>query len=169
MTFKNGKIWPYAIFSAIVIFFVAIVVSVTFIVKNAPVERSQTNMMGYDHADLQANELIQAKIDFDKKYKISYITDTLSQEKTVLKYKITDLDDKPVNNASIMAIITRPNANANNQELVNPKVEEGVYTFTSVSLELPGRWNIMAKINVDNLQRFYNVKADTRAKEAFEY
>lgn len=166
---SSGKIWPYAISIAILTFFGAIVFSVSFIVKTAPVEKSKTYMMGYNYADLQANELIQARIDFNKKYKVSYITDTLTQESAVLKYKVTDIDGLAVNNAKILSIITRPNHHNNNQELTNPSVENGIYTFSSVTLAQPGRWDIMAKITIGEEERFYNVKADTRAKEAFEY
>ncbi len=55
------------------------------------------------------------------------------------------------------------------QELNNPTFKDGIYIFDSVKLPVEGRWDIMAKVNVDDLQRFYNVKADTRAAEAFEY
>ena len=48
-------------------------------------------------------------------------------------------------------------------------VENGVYTFSAIKLAQPGRWDIMARVSVDGVQRFYNVKADTRYKEAYEY
>ena len=166
---SNGKIWPYVISIAILTFFGAIVFSVTYIVKTAPVEKSHAFMMDYDNADLAANEIIQNSIDFNKKYKVSYITEVLSQESTILKYKITDIKGKAINTAKLVALITRPNHHKHNQELINPKIENGIYTFNSVMLAEPGRWNIMTKITIGENKRFYNVKADTRAKEAFEY
>lgn len=166
---SSGKIWPYAISLAILTFFGAIVFSITFIVTKTPVEKSETNMMGYDHADLQANDLIQAEINFKKKYTVVYITDTLSQEKTVIKYKVTDINGLAIDNANIVARITRPDNHANNQELTLSKGINGVYTSETVTLAKPGRWNVMAKVIVSDEQRFYNVHADTRMKEAFEY
>jgi hypothetical protein len=47
--------------------------------------------------------------------------------------------------------------------------ENGVYSFPSIKLPVEGRWDIMAKVSVGDLQRFYNVKADTREKDAREY
>jgi len=166
---SSGKLWPYAISIAILTFFGAIVFSITYIVKTAPVQKSDTYMMGYHHADLGANEIIQARIDFNKQYKIAYITESLAQEGSTLKYKVTDLDGNSVDNATIIVVITRPEHHRYDQELINPSIENGVYSFSNFTLAQPGRWDIMAKVQVGELQRFYNLKADTRAKEAFEY
>ena len=168
MNLSNGRIWPYAIGTAILLVF-GFCVTTIVVTSTMPVEKSDTYMMYYQEADANANQLIEARIAFDKKYKIEYITDGISCENTVVKYKVTDINSNPVLDAKIKAIITRPNNHKNDQELINPTVENGVYTFSSVKLALKGRWDIMAKINIGDLQRFYNVKADTRAKEVFEY
>ena len=168
MSLSNGRIWPYAIGASIILVFGACIATIV-VANKLPVEKSDNYMMYYQEADAQANDLIEASIAFNKKYKIEYITDGISQESTVLKYRVTDLNDKPVDNAKIMAIITRPNNHKNDQELLNPTFENGIYTFASITLPLKGRWDIMAKVNIGQTQRFYNVKADTRAKEAFEY
>ena len=79
------------------------------------------------------------------------------------------MNSNPVDTAKFKVIVTRPNNHKHDQELINPIVENGVYTFNSITLPEVGRWDIMAKINVEEVQRFYNVKADTRSKEAYEY
>ncbi len=168
MSKSNGKIWPYAISGSILLIFGACVATI-IVASKLPVEKSDTYMMDYQSADAKANELIQEQIAFNKKYKIEYITDGLSQEKSILKYRVTDLDENPVNSAELKVVITRPNNHKHDQELLNPTVENGIYTFSAIKLPKPGRWDVMAKVNIDDLQRFYNVKADTRAKEAFEY
>jgi len=165
---ESGKIWPYAIGTAITAVFIAAIATIV-ITSTLPVEKSDTYMMGYHEADAKANELIESKIAFDKKYKIEYITEGLSLDSSVLKYKITNLEGIAVNDAKIMAIITRPNNHKNDQELNNPSVENGIYTFDKVSLPIAGRWDVMAKVRVGDVERFYNVKADTRAKDAYEY
>ncbi len=165
---SNGRIWPYAIGGAITLVF-GFCVATIVVTSKLPVENSDTYMTYYQDADANANELIKARIAFDKQYKIEYLTDGISCDATTLKYRVTDLDSNPVNNAKFKVIITRPNNHKHDQELTNPTVENGVYTFPIVTLPEKGRWDIMAKVNVDDLQRFYNVKTDTRAKEAFEY
>ena len=165
---SSGKIWPYAIGTSIMFIFGACIATIIVAVK-LPVEKSDTYMMEYHKADANANELINARIDFDKKYKIEYVTDGLSLDNTVLKYKVTNLSGEIVDNAEIKVIITRPNNHKHDQELLNPHAKDGVYSFESIKLPVAGRWDIMAKIKVDDEQRFYNVKADTRAKEVYEY
>ena len=165
---NSAKIWPYAISASILMVF-GFAITTIVVTSTMPVEKSDAYMMYYQEADASANELIEARIAFDKKYNVKYITDGLTTQSSVIKYRVTDKESQPVNNAKIKVIITRPNNHKNDQELNNPTVENGIYTFASTTLAKEGRWDVMAKINVDDLQRFYNVKADTRDKEALEY
>lgn len=162
--FASGRVWPYAIGISIIFIFGACVATIV-VASKLPVSKADTYMMGYHEADANANELINARIAFDKTYKIEYVTDGLNQENSVLKYKVTDTDGNAVENAKLKVVVTRPNSHDYDQELTNYKYENGLYVFDSIKLEVPGRWDIMAKVNVDDLQRFYNVKADTRKKE----
>ena len=168
MNLSNGRIWPYAISASILFIFGACIATI-IVATTLPVEKSDTYMMNYHDADASANELIQAKINFDKKFKITYITDGLKTDSSVIKYKITDINSNPVNNANVIVVVTRPNNHKNDQELISPKIENGVYTFNSISLAHEGRWDVMAKVSIEDLNRFYNVKADTRYPEVSEY
>lgn len=168
MSKSNGKIWPYAIATSIVLVFGACVATIV-VANKLPVEKSDTYMMGYHEADAKANELINARIAFDKKYKISYATDGLSLDGSVIKYKISDLNSQAIDNAKIEVVVTRPNNHKYDQSLNSPSYEDGIYSFSSIKLPVEGRWDIMAKISVGDLQRFYNIKADTRDKEVSEY
>ena len=161
-------IWPYAIGASIVLVFGACIATIV-ITSKLPVEKSDTYMMGYHEADAKANELLQAKIDFDKEYKIEYVTDGLSLKNTIIKYKVTNLDLEEIKNAKIEVVVTRPNNHKHDQTLTSSTLIDGVYTFASIELPVEGRWDIMAKISVGDKQRYFNVKADTRAKEAYEY
>ena len=168
MNNSSGKIWPYAIGISILLVFGACMATIV-VANTLPVEKSHTYMMGYHEADAKANELIKARIAFDKEYKVEYITDGLSIDNSIIKYRVSDLNSKTVEDAKIEVIVTRPNNHKHNQNLNSPVFKDGVYAFSSIKLPLEGRWDIMAKVTVGDLQRFYNVKADTRAKEAFEY
>ena len=168
MSKSNGRIWPYAIGTSIILVFGACVATIV-VASKLPVEKSDTYMMGYQQADANANELIQARIAFDKKYKIKYITDKFSKESSVIKYKVTDSNSNVVNNAKLVVVVTRPNSRKFDIEIANPTVKDGIYTFSTTQLPKEGRWDIMAKANIDDLQRFYNVKVDTRDKKVTEY
>lgn len=168
MNKSNGRIWPYAIGISIILVFGACVATIV-VTSSSPVEKSDTYMMGYHEADDKANELIEARIAFDKKYKIEYLTDALHVDASTIKYRVTDIDSNPINSANIKVVVTRPNNHKHDQELNNPRVENGVYSFDTIKLAQEGRWDIMAKVTIDKEQRFYNLKADTRAKETYEY
>lgn len=168
MSKSNGRIWPYAIGISIILVFGACVATVV-VANKLPVEKSDTYMMGYHEADAKANEIIEARIAFDKKYKVEYITDVLNPDGSVIKYRVTDMDSNPVNNAKIKVVVTRPNNHKHDQELSEAVVENGIYTFKTITLPKEGRWDIMAKVNVGDLQRFHNVKVDTRNSEVREY
>ncbi len=168
MNLSNGRIWPYAIGASIILIFGACVATV-IVANTLPVEKSDTYMMNYHDADAKANDILKAAIEFNNKYKIEYISDKLDLQNSVIKYRVSDLNANPINNAEIKVVVTRPNNHKHDQELSNPKVENGIYTFDSLKLPQEGRWDIMAKVTVKELHRFYNVKADTRSKEVFEY
>ena len=168
MSKSNGKIWPYAIGLSIFLVFIAAVATVV-ITSTMPVEDSDTYMMGYHEADAKANELIASKIAFNKKYKLELLSDSLHVEGSTLSYKVTDIQDNLINDAKVLVIVTRPNKHKYDQELNNPTIVDGVYTFSNVKLELEGRWDVMAKVNIGENERFYNVKMDTRSKGAYEY
>ncbi|MCF6341016.1 MAG: FixH family protein [Sulfurimonas sp.] len=165
---KSGKIWPYAIGISIIFIFSACVATIIISTK-LPVEKSDNYMMGYHEVDAKVNDIIEARISFNKKYKIEYIADLFSQENSTVKYKIIDTNGNVVNNANIKIIITRPNNHKYNQEFINPIVDSGIYSFKNIILPKEGRWNIMAKINIEKEQNFLNVKVDTRNKEVYEY
>lgn len=165
---SSGKIWPYAIGTSIVMVF-GFCMATIYIAMQRPVEKSDKYMMGYHYADMNVNALIQAEIDFNKKYTINYLSTSLSLEGSVLKYKLLDLENNPVNTAQMKVVITRPNNHKHDQELTNFSVDNGVYSFSDFTLAKAGRWNIMAKITIGENERFYNLKADTRASEVFEY
>lgn len=167
MSKSNGRIWPYAIGISIVLVFSACIATIV-VASKLPVEKSDTYMMGYHEADAGANEIIEARIAFNKKYKIQLENSELAGD-PIVKYKITDLNDNPVDNAKLKVIFTRPNSRKYDIELNEFTVENGVYTVKTSKLPLKGRWDIMAKIDIDNLHRFYNYKADTRNKETKEY
>jgi nitrogen fixation protein FixH len=168
MNLSNGRIWPYAIGASIIFIFGACVA--TIIVANTlPVEKSDTYMMDYHDANAKVNDILEATIEFNKNYKVEYIPAELKSQDGVIRYRVSDLNSNPVNDAEIKIVITRPNNHKFDQELTNPKVEDGIYTFDSIALAEEGRWDIMAKVNVGELHRFYNIKRDTREMKVVEY
>jgi len=168
MSKSKGRAWPYAIGGAITLVF-GFCVATIVVTNKANLQESDAYMTHYQDADANANELIQARINFDKKYKIEYISNGISENGTDITYKIIDLNSKPIENAKVMIAISRPETNKFNKTFENPKVANGIYTFKNIKFPRVGVWDIIAKINIDNEYRFLNLKVDTRTKEAFQY
>lgn len=160
--FKNpGTKWPIIIAVSTVIVIMFGVVTIKMAMNN-PVEMSDYGMQGYHSYDNDANEIINAKIAFDKKYSVDFVTPQISEKGTVIVYKVTDKEGKAINDAKIEAVLTRPDTTKLDINLSNPLINEGQYTFNAVDLPKQGRWDILAKVSVGADQRYYNIKADTR-------
>lgn len=167
--FKNpGTKWPIIIALSIIGVIGACVATIKVAINN-PVEMSEYGMQNYHEYDRDANDIIEAKIAFDKKFTIAFLTPQITEKGSVLEYKINDKQGNAVNNAIVEVILTRPDLNMYDINLSNPAVSEGKYTFSSVDLPKAGRWDIMAKISIGNDQRYYNLKADTRNPNTFEF
>ena len=168
MNLSSGRIWPYAISISILMVF-GFCVATVVITQKASIQSSDIYMTSYQDADSRANDIIVDRIAFDKQYDIQYITSSFNANNSVIQYKITDKNLAPVNDAALKIVVSRPDDSSLNRELTNPSVHEGIYTFETIKLAKEGRWDVMAKVNVAKLQRFYNVKADKRVKEVYEY
>lgn len=167
--FKNpGTKWPIiiAVSTIIVIGFGAVTIKTAI---NNPVEMSDYGMQNYHEYDRDANDIIEAKIAFDKKYSIDFLTPQISEKGSVIEYKVTDKTGNAINDAKIEAVLTRPDMNKYDVNLSNPAISEGKYTFAPVDLPKAGRWDIMAKVSVGADQRYYNLKADTRNPKTSEF
>ncbi len=166
---SQGRIWPYAIVIAIILVVIFGAITITIAVKN-PVEMSDRDMQNYHHYDANANDIINAKIDFDKKYTISYNHHSFKKEDAVVSYKLVDKNGEQINDANINIIVTRPDNHQSDIAIAKPsKIANGIYTFEVGALPLAGRWDILSEIKVDGEVRYFNLKVDTRNESAFEF
>lgn len=165
---NSGKKWPWIIGLSIVGVVAACVVTVKVALNN-PVEMSEYGMQNYHEYDSNVNEIIDAQIAFDKNYVIKFITPQISEKGTVIQYTISDKSGKAVDNAKLNVVLTRPDTTKSDLNLSEPTVVNGQYTFKSVDLPKVGRWDILAKVSIGSTQRYYNLKADTRNPNTFEF
>lgn len=166
---KNpGRKWPIIIALSIVAVIGFSIATIRIAVKN-PVELSDYGMQNYHDYDKDANDIINAKIAFDKTYSIVFVTPKLTEKEAVISYALKDKAGKAVNDANVSVVLTRPDTIKLNITLDHPTVSDGIYTFNAVDLPKLGRWDILAKITVGENQRYYNLKADTRNTSTFEF
>ncbi len=165
---SSGRKWPWIIALSTLAVITFGITTVKIAVNN-PVEVSDYGMQGYHTYDDNANNIITSKIAFDKAYTITFLTQKLEEKQSVIAYKITDKAGKGVDNATVKVVLTRPDTTKFDINLSNPTVSDGKYTFAAVDLPKIGRWDILAKVSVGDKQRYYNLKADTRYTNTFEF
>lgn len=166
---KNaGKKWPWIIAIATIIV-IGLVINTVKVAINNPVEMSQYGMQSYHEYDNNVNAIINATIEFDKKYAVAFVTPKISEKSSIIAYTVKDRTGNAVNDANVSVVLTRPDTNKLDMVLENPSIANGVYTFKTIDLPKAGRWDIMAKICVGKDQRYYNLKADTRYSNTFEF
>lgn len=161
MNNSSGRAWPYAIGASIILvagFCVATVITTS----KANIQESDAYMTHYQHANMIVNDMIKAKINFDKKYKIEYVTKQITKSDSQLLYKLTDVNGLPINNAKILLSISRPETKEFNKKIDKFSVNDGIYSFDKVDFPKDGIWNIIAKVSIGDDFKFYNIKADTR-------
>ena len=168
MSKSNGKMWPYGIALSIVAVF-GFCVATIVVTQKANIQESDAYMTHYQDADANANELIKSTIAFNQKYKIEYVSQSIGEAEALIQYKVTDLNSNPIDGAKIIVATSRPETSDFNQKLENPKVENGVYTFSGAKFAKGGVWNIIAKVEVGKNSRYYNIKADTRNNITYEF
>jgi nitrogen fixation protein FixH len=167
--FKNpGTKWPIIIAVSTVAVIIFGVLTIKAAINN-PVEMSDYGMQEYHTYDDNVNDIINAKIAFDKKYSISFLTPQVTEKGTVIIFKVTDKNGTAVNDAKINAVLTRPDTSKIDINLTEPIVNDGQYTFKAVDLPKPGRWDILSKVSVGSDQRYYNIKTDTRKSITAEF
>ena len=166
---KNaGRKWPIIIGLSIMAV-VGFSIATIKVAMNNPVAMSDYGMQGYHEYDRDANDIISEKIAFDQKYAIAFLTPQLNEKGAVLAYQVSDKAGNPVNDATIDVVLTRPDSSKNDVKLTKPAINDGKYTFEAVDLPKVGRWDIMAKVSVSGVKRYYNLKADTRYPNTFEF
>lgn len=163
-----GKKWPWIISISIIIV-IGFSVATIKVALNNPVEMSGYGMQNYHEYDKNVNEIMSAKIEFDKRYNITFLTPQISDKKSVLIYAIKDKSGNAIEDANVSVVLTRPDTTKFDITLSKPVSENGVYTFEAIDLPKPGRWDIMAKVTIGEYQRYYNLKADTRNPNTTEF
>ncbi len=152
--------WPHAIVAIIL----AMVFACALVVKIAmdnPVEMDTFYMEKYQKVDENINTIIELQKSFDAKFSLTY-----SSEKFVMnqknKFTLTLRDkqtQKPVLDANMTVMLSRPETNKENQELLLLKSENGNYTFETFVIDRPGRWQILSKIRVGEFVGYHKTEA----------
>lgn len=168
MSSSPGKKWPWIILGSIFALLGFVFWTVSTAISN-PVQMSDINMQGYHEVDRNANEMIKARIAFDKKYTLEYVTEQFTPGAATVKFQILDKNGEAIDTADVVMKLTRPNTHDFDVDVPLKSVENGIYTFDTVTLPKAGRWDIISRVTVGDDVRYLNLKADTRYANVFEF
>ena len=168
MNMSSGKIWPYILGGAITLVF-GFCVATIVVTDKADIQPSDSYMTHYQDADANANKLIKAALAFDKKYTIEYISKKLATKDATVSFEVKDKSGKSIENAKIILAVSRPETGTFNKTFENPKESQGVYTFNGLEFPKAGVWNLVTKVSIGDDYKFYNIKADTRNANSYEF
>ena len=153
--------WPIGIFLGTIAIIALSVGTIIVALKN-PVQMDNDFNSQYRNIDKNINDIVEANIAFKKRYKLHYMGHPLKAKGTLIAYTVTTADNKPVLDAKIKAVLTRPNEVRNNIELDFKSMGNGLYEAGLVDLPLLGRWNLYASVKVGDNEGFLRLKLDSR-------
>ena len=147
--------WPHAIVASIVFIVISCALTIKIALDN-PVEMDSFYLEKYQSVDRNFNDIMEKQKAFDQAYVLEYGVRkfTMGKEETVAlkikdKQKGTYLD-----NAEVVLMLTRPETNANNKEMRASKTTDGAFLFGPITVDKPGRWQLLAKVKVGVLEGF---------------
>ncbi len=164
MSKEKALYWPYGIALSFVLI-IALIIGTIIVAGNNKVEDSDNYMSNYHYVDKNYNEIIKAEIAFNSSYNLEYERQVLKEEGCDVVFTLRDKAGQPVNDAKMKIVVTRPNTHEFNKELNAPKIENGQYRFEGITLEKPGRWNILAHVQVNDDYRYCEIKTGTRMQD----
>ncbi len=168
MNMSSGRIWPYILGGSITLVF-GFCVATVVVTSKADIQPSDSYMTHYQDADANANKLIKAALVFDRKYTIVYIPKKLALKDATVSFEVKDKTGKNIENAKIILAISRPETGKFNKIFKDPKESNGIYTFSGLQFPKAGVWNLVTKVSVGKDYKFYNIKADTRNANSYEF
>jgi len=121
-----------------------------------PVEMDSSHMMAYRDLDKNYNQIAESGRKFDESYAVSLEKVSLRKDMPAnLELNITDKTTGKMVDANITALITRPDTSKHDIKITDfNKTSVGSYLSKPFSVALEGRWKVMYKIEIGEVQKF---------------
>lgn len=155
--------WPHGIV-LVLCFMVFACAMVVKLAMNNPVQMDSFYLEEYQKVNENINEIRAKQKVFEENYALEYKTIKFTTgESNSFEMSIKNIKDQSnVQNAEIKLVISRPDSNDYNQEFNLKSAKNGVYIFSGIQVELPGRWQVLTKIKIGDKSSFnkYEVYAE---------
>ncbi len=156
---KNERsYYPYVVVGMIIGCVIACGFTVKIAIDN-PVEMDTFYMEKYQKVENNINEIMELQGKFDAKFDLAYSTEKFVMGQNSITLKLTDKSGEAINNANITMMLSRPDSNKENKQLLPSNVENGNYTFGPFEINKPGRWQILSKIELGEFKGYHKNEA----------
>lgn len=150
--------WPHTIIAMIIACIIACGWTIKIALSN-PVEMDTFYMEKYQKVDQNINEIIKLQEAFDARFTLQYSTEKFTLGQNNITLTLRDKSGNPVNNATVIMMLSRPETNKENKEFTPAKIENGEYRFGPFEINRPGRWQILSKIEVGEFKGYHKNEA----------
>ncbi len=160
MSDKNSEknYWPHFIVG-LVLFTIGMGTWTVVTAINNPVEMDNSYMMNYHQLDKDINKILASEKEFDKRYEFDLLTKDLKEGENTLLIEVKDKNGNIIKDAKIDILVTRPETTKLDKKL-KASFKEGKYV-AEVVLDKKGRWNIIVRVKIGDLERFKTYKLHT--------
>ncbi len=150
--------WPIIIVSFLVYVIVKIVWTINVALEQ-PVQEENAYMMKYQELDHKFAEISDAKNRFESKYECNIFYE-LKKGINSINIEIVEKESrKKIENAQIKLLLTRVETNNLDMEIPIKGYFDGKYVSQEFNVEKIGRWRLIAKVEVDNDYKFFDIKS----------
>ncbi|MRI83948.1 MAG: hypothetical protein C6I00_05965 [Nitratiruptor sp.] len=150
--------WPHFIL-ALVVFAIVLGVWTIRVAMEHPVELDNSFMMSYREVDENYYQIEQAARAFDKRYRVELRNEILRPGEP-LRIVVQDHAGTPIPNAQVEILLTRPETSKYDRRLMATFV--GDHYEAQVDYPLEGRWDVVVRVRIGDLFRYFKFKRSTR-------
>jgi hypothetical protein len=152
---KTKNYWPHGIV-LVLIFMVCACAAVVMIAIKNPVQMDSFYLEKYQQVDENINEIMADQKIFDDNYSVEYKTKkfTIGASNSFEMSIKNKQDGTLLNKANIQLMVTRPETNEFNQEILAKEAKNGTFVFEDIKVTKPGRWQILTKIHINGKNGF---------------
>ena len=174
---KEKTYWPHMIVG-----FLLLGITLSYwTVKSAtslPVQESNEYMMKYQQADMNINEILESKAEFDQRYTIEIVgaktemyklenakrakaedSIVLTQGKNSFTYVVTSKDGTAVSDANVTFLLTRPHSVKEDKYVENVPFTDGKFQVNDIDIEKAGRYTLQLKAKIGEVTGYSQVPA----------
>ncbi len=160
MSNKKLNYWPHAIVLSIFFVIGLCVWTVKVAIEN-PVEEDYSYFLKYQTVDAEINKILINEEAFNKKYNVLLSDNNFVIGQNSFELKVLNKEDNStIDGAKVKVVLTRPHTSKENQDLKLLSDKNGVYKFEPFEIKNLGRWQIVSRVTVGDLEAFQKLEVN---------